>query len=324
MNKMKIKLGIVMDPIGAIHYKKDSSLAMLFEAQNRGHQLFYLEQTDLYIDAQQARGITRELTVRQDSKNWFEFGKQNDIALEQLDVILMRKDPPFNMDYIYTTYILEMAEKAGVLVVNKPAALRDANEKLYALEFPQCIPPTLVSSQADKIKSFVQKHETVILKPLDGMGGSSIFRTSTDDENINVIIETLTQYGQRLIMAQRFIPEISKGDKRILLIDGVPVPYALARIPSKGEVRANLATGGKGEGIELSEHDKWICEQVGSQLREKGLLFVGIDVIGEFLTEINVTSPTCIRELDELFDLNISAILMDRIEEKLQQRSNVA
>jgi glutathione synthase len=217
-----------------------------------------------------------------------------------------------------------MAEKTGVLVVNKPSSLRNANEKLFALQFPQCTPPTLVTSQANKIKNFVSQHETVILKPLGGMGGSSIFRTDKDDQNINVIIETLTQHGKHLIMAQRFIPEISKGDKRILLIDGVPVPYALARIPQKGDVRANLATGGIGEGMPLSEHDKWICEQVGPRLKQEGLLFVGLDVIGDYLTEINVTSPTCIRELDTQFDLNISALLMDRIEEKIEKHSNAA
>lgn len=313
-----------MDPIGSINYKKDSSLAMLFEAQLRGYQLYYFEQADLYLDGPQARALSRELKVNQDSHNWYELGQPADIALEQLDVILMRKDPPFDMDYIFSTYILEMAEKAGVLVVNNPASLRNANEKLFTLEFPQCTPPTLVSSQAEKIKAFVEKHETAILKPLDGMGGSSIFRTDKHDQNINVIIETLTQHGQRIIMAQRFIPEITKGDKRILLIDGVAVPYALARIPSKGEVRANLATGGTGEGIELSERDQWICEQVGPRLREEGLLFVGIDVIGDYLTEVNVTSPTCIRELDSMYNLNISAILMDRIEERIQKQANVA
>jgi len=321
---MKIKLGIVMDPIGSINYKKDSSLAMLLEAQRREYQLHYFEQNDLYLDADMPKGKTRKLSVKQDSNNWYTLSEPEDIVLSELDVILMRKDPPFDMDYIYTTYILEMAEKAGVLVVNNPSSLRNANEKLFALEFPQCIPPTVVTSQAPKIKDFVNQHKTVILKPLGGMGGSSIFRTDKNDQNINVIIETLTQHGKHLIMAQRFIPEISKGDKRILLIDGVPVPYALARIPQKGDVRANLATGGKGEGIPLSEQDKWICDQVGPRLKQEGLLFVGLDVIGDYLTEINVTSPTCIRELDTQFDLNISALLMDRIEEKIEKHSNAA
>jgi glutathione synthase len=321
---MKIKLGIVMDPIGSINYKKDSSLAMLFEAQQREYQLYYLEQNDLYLEADIAKGKAHKLIVKQDSNDWFELYEPDDIALSELDVILMRKDPPFDMDYIYTTYILEMAEKAGVLVVNKPSSLRNANEKLFALEFPQCLPPTLVSSQAEKIKDFVSQHEAVILKPLGGMGGSSIFRTEKNDQNINVIIETLTQHGKRLIMAQRFIPEISEGDKRILLIDGVPVPYALARIPQKGDVRANLATGGKGEGVPLSERDKWICEQVSQRLKQEGLLFVGLDVIGDYLTEINVTSPTCIRELDSQYDMNISALLMDCIEEKIEKQPNAA
>ena len=313
-----------MDPIGSINYKKDSSLAMLFEAQRRDYQLYYFEQNDLYLDGEAARASARKLTVKQDSNYWFELGDAQDMALADLDVILMRKDPPFNMDYIYTTYILELAEKSGVLVVNRAASLRNANEKIFALQFPQCIPPTLVTCQASKIKNFVNEHETVILKPLDGMGGSSIFRTQKDDQNINVIIETLTQHGKRLIMAQRFIPEITYGDKRILMIDGVPVPYALARIPQKGDIRANLATGGRGEGVPLSEHDQWICEQVGPRLREEGLLFVGLDVIGDYLTEVNVTSPTCIRELDTQFNLNISAILMDRIEERIEKQSNAA
>jgi glutathione synthase len=319
---MKIKLGIVMDPIGSINYKKDSSLAMLFEAQNRGYELYYMEQADLYLQGENARATIQRLTVKHDSDCWHTLSDREDIALSELDVILMRKDPPFNMDYIYSTYILELAEKAGVLVVNRPSSLRDANEKLFALEFPQCIPPTLVTSQAIKIREFVAEHDAVILKPLGGMGGSSIFKTDKNDQNINVIIETLTDNGKRLIMAQQFIAEITSGDKRILLIDGNPVPYALARIPQKGDVRANLATGGIGQGIALSEHDLWICEQVAPRLKQEGLLFVGLDVIGDYLTEVNVTSPTCIRELDSQYDINISAQLMDCIEKKLEQHSN--
>ncbi|MGD8785773.1 MAG: glutathione synthase, partial [Thioalkalispiraceae bacterium] len=239
--------------------------------------------------------------------------------LAELDVILMRKDPPFNMDYIYSTYLLEAAEQQGTLIVNKPASLRDCNEKLYTLQFPDCIPPTTVSSSANQLKKFIEQQQDTILKPLDGMGGESIFRVKHDDANLNVIIETLTYKGRRMIMAQRFIPEIVQGDKRILLINGEPVPYALARIPGKGETRGNLAVGGRGEGIELSERDRWICQQVGPRLREIGLLFVGLDVIGDYLTEINVTSPTCIRELDTIFELNISATLMDCIEQLKQQ-----
>jgi len=317
MSRPPIKLGVVMDPIGSIHFKKDSSLAMLLEAQQRGYELHYFEPADLYLSGDEARGVARGLHVQHDPRHWFELGDTQDIPLAQLDVILMRKDPPFDMDYIFSTYILELAQQAGVLVVNRPASLRDWNEKLAALQFPQCIAPTLVSCRYDKLKAFIQQHQDTILKPLDSMGGSSIFRVTAKDPNLNVILETLTRQQQRLIMAQRFIPEISAGDKRILLIDGVPIPYALARIPAQGETRGNLAAGGRGEGVPLSERDHWICEQVGPQLRERGLLFVGLDVIGDYLTEINVTSPTCIRELDSLYKLNISATLLDAIEQQL-------
>lgn len=313
-----IKLGVVMDPIGSINIKKDSSFAMLLEAQRRNYSLFYLEQTDMYFESAQARATVRSLKVEDNAEKWFELGTATDMPLKELDVILMRKDPPFNMDYIYTTYLLEAAEKEGTLIVNRPSALRDCNEKLFALQFPECIPATKVSSSADKLKSFIQEQKDTILKPLDGMGGESIFRVKHNDANLNVIIETLTNKGRRLIMAQRFIPEISKGDKRILLVNGEPVPFALARIPSEGETRGNLAVGGRGEGVELSERDYWICKQVGPRLREMGLLFVGLDVIGDFLTEINVTSPTCIRELDTIYKLNISAKLMDCIEQLKQ------
>ncbi|MEJ2391561.1 MAG: glutathione synthase [Gammaproteobacteria bacterium] len=317
MPRTPVKLGVVMDPIGSIHYKKDSTLAMLVAAQQRGYQLHYLEMSDLYLAGAEARAKVRDLTVQYDPQHWYELGESRDIALSQLDVILMRKDPPFDMDYIFATYILELAEQAGALVVNRAAALRDWNEKLAALQFPQCICPTLVSSRYDTLKTFIQQQQDTILKPLDGMGGASVFRVSANDPNLNVIMETLTHHQQRQIMAQRYLPEISAGDKRILLIDGVPVPYALARIPSQGETRGNLAAGGRGEGVALSERDAWICEQVGPRLREQGLLFVGLDVIGDYLTEINVTSPTCIRELDTQYGLDISAMLLDSIEQRL-------
>lgn len=309
-----MKLGVVMDPIGSINIKKDSTFAMLLEAQRRNIELFYLEQSDMYLEGQQARAQTRPLKVEENPEQWFELGEAEDIPLAELDVILMRKDPPFNMDYIYSTYVLEAAEQAGTLIVNKPSSLRDCNEKLFALQFPDCIPLTKVASTASQLKAFINEHKDTVLKPLDGMGGESIFRVKHNDANLNVIIETLTNKGKRLIMAQRFIPEINKGDKRILLINGEPVPYALARIPAKGETRGNLAAGGRAEGLELSERDRWICQQVGPRLKELGLLFVGIDVIGDYLTEINVTSPTCIRELDTLYGLNISATLMDTIQ----------
>ena len=316
---MTIKLGVLMDPIGSINFKKDSTLAMLLAASERGYELYYMEQADLLVMDNRAHARLAPLIVRADANNWFELGEAQVRPLTELDVILMRKDPPFDMDYIYSTYLLELAEKEGVLVVNRAQSLRDANEKLYTLQFPQCTPPTLISCNKQQLKDFAAQQGDLILKPLDGMGGASIFRVKSDDANINVIIETLTHYGKRLIMAQRFIPEISAGDKRILLIDGEPVPYALARIPSKGETRANLATGGEGVGVELSKRDIWICEQVAPVLRDKGLLFVGIDVIGDYLTEINVTSPTCIRELDRFYDLNISAQLLDRLEVHLKK-----
>lgn len=314
---MSIKLGVIMDPIGSINYKKDSTLAMLLAAQKRGWTLSYMEQADLYLSGGEARGLMRSLQVQADAAQWYTLGNTKPTPLGDVDVILMRKDPPFDMDYIYTTYLLEMAEHADVLVVNKPQSLRDANEKLYTAWFPQCAPPTLVTCRAELIRAFLAEHGDIILKPLDSMGGTSIFRLQQDDLNTGVIIETLTRHGQRQIMAQRFIPEIRDGDKRILLIDGEPVPYALARLPAKGETRANLAVGGRGVGVALSKRDYWICEQVAPVLREKGLLFVGLDVIGDYLTEINVTSPTCIRELDEQYNLDIGSQLMDCIEAKL-------
>lgn len=314
---MSIKLGVIMDPIGSIQYKKDSTLAMLLAAQIRGWTLFYLEQADLYLAEGEARGLMRPLQVEADPTGWYTLGEAVATPLSELDVILMRKDPPFDMDYIYSTYLLEMAESAGVLVVNKPQSLRDANEKLYTAWFPQCTPATLVTCRADLIRAFLAEHGDIILKPLDSMGGTSIFRLQQADLNTGVIIETLTRHGQRQIMAQRFIPEIRDGDKRILLIDGKPIPYALARVPAEGETRANLAVGGRGVGVTLSERDHWICEQVAPVLKQKRLLFVGLDVIGDYLTEINVTSPTCIRELDEQYKLDIGGQLMDSIEAKL-------
>lgn len=314
---MPIRLGVIMDPIGSINFKKDSTLAMLLAAQKKGWTLLYMEQADLYLSKGEAHSLMQPLQVRADANNWYTTGEATPTPLTDLDVILMRKDPPFDMDYIYSTYLLELAENTGVCVVNKPQSLRDANEKLYTAWFPQCTPPTLVTSQADLIRAFLAEHGDIILKPLDTMGGASIFRVQQNDLNTGVIIETLTRLGQRQIMAQRFIPEIRDGDKRILLIDGEPVPYALARIPAKGETRANLAVGGRGVGVALSERDYWICEQVAPTLKDKGLLFVGLDVIGDYLTEINVTSPTCIRELDEQYNLDIGSQLMASIESKL-------
>lgn len=318
---MTLTLAVVMDPIQSINIKKDSTFAMLLEIQARGWRLAYLEQTDLYVQDGKAYGHARDLQVRDDPKDWYELTSAEDRPLSSMDAILMRKDPPFNMEYIYTTYMLERAEAQGVLVINRPSALRDANEKLFTAWFPQCCAPTLVSRQRDRLKAFLDTEKDIVVKPLDGMGGESVFRVRLGDPNTNVILETLTQRDHRTAMAQRFIPEYVQGDKRILLVDGEPIPHALARIPAPGEGRANLATGGTGQGVALTERDRWICAQVGPVMREKGLLFVGLDVIGDYLTEINVTSPTCIRELDAIYNLNISARLMDVIEAKLAHRA---
>jgi glutathione synthase len=314
---MSIKLGVVMDPIETITSKKDTTLAMLLAAQNRGWAIHYMLQSDLYLQEGQCRASVRTLAVQDDEKNWFSYGEQSDIAVGELDVVLMRKDPPFDMDYIYSTYLLEAAARDGALIVNNPQALRDCNEKLFATQFPQCCPPLIVASDNERLKNFHRTHKDVIYKPLDGMGGASIFRVKADDPNLSVVLETLTLGGRQQIMAQKFIPEISNGDKRILMIDGKPVDYALARIPASGESRGNLAAGGNGFAQVLSDRDRWICDQVGAVLKEKGLIFVGLDVIGDYLTEINVTSPTCIREIDRAFDLDIAGELMECIQAKL-------
>lgn len=311
------KLGIVMDPIAGINIKKDSSFAMLLQAQARGYQLYYMEMADLYLLEGEARASCKRLKVEQNNQQWFEFEGQQDIALAELDVILMRKDPPFDTEYIYATYILERAEDAGCLIVNKPQSLRDANEKLYTSWFAQHTPTTLVSRDAARLKAFYQSHGDVILKPLDGMGGASIFRLTPQDANVSVIIETLTQHGSRYAMAQRYIPAIVDGDKRVLVIDGEPVPYCLARIPASGETRGNLAAGGRGEARPLSEADWAIARAVGPTLKAKGLIFVGLDIIGDRLTEINVTSPTCIREIEAAFPISITGLLFDAIERRL-------
>ena len=318
---MTIRLGVVMDPIDSITVYKDSTFAMLLAAQARGWELWYLEQQDLFLRDGEAQGRMRPLRVTDRDRDWFEWsGEARQAPLRDLDVILMRKDPPMGMEYLYSTYLLEQAEAQGTLVVNRCASLRDANEKLYTAWFPQCCAPTLVSRDAGQFRDFLAEQGDIILKPLDAMGGASIFRVRADDPNTSVILETLTDHGQRMAMAQRFLPEIAQGDKRILLVDGEPVPYALARIPAQGETRGNLAAGGRGEGVELSERDRWICQQVGPMLREKGFLFVGLDVIGDHLTEINVTSPTCIRELDGLYGLDIAGQLMDAVQARLTRR----
>ncbi|HKK13955.1 MAG TPA: glutathione synthase [Gammaproteobacteria bacterium] len=311
---MTIALGVVMDPIASIQAYKDSTLAMLLAAQRRGWTLHYMEMGDLFLRDGRAHARTRAMSVGDDPGRWYQWtGEPRVTPLDTLDVLLMRKDPPVDMEYLYATQVLERAEAGGARVVNRPASLRAVNEKLYTAWFPQCCPPTLVARDAGRLRDFLAEHNEIILKPLDAMGGASIFRVAAADPNVNVIIETLTDRGRRYAMAQRYLPEIAAGDKRILLIDGEPVPYALARIPAAGETRGNLAAGGRGEGVALSERDRWICAQVAPALRENGLMFVGLDVIGDYLTEINVTSPTCIRELDQLFGLDIAGQLMDRI-----------
>lgn len=313
-------LGVVMDPIASINTIKDSTFAMLLEAQSRGWPLYYMEMNDLTLVDGNCVATLRALTVVDNTTNWYQLGEPETQPLHSLDVILMRKDPPIDMEYMFATHMLEIAESKGSLIINKPQSLRDANEKLYTAWFPQCTAPSIVTRSQKDILNFLSVQKDIILKPLDSMGGASIFRVQQGDPNTNVIIETLTALQTRYAMVQRFIPEIRDGDKRILMIDGEPVPWALARVPAKGETRGNLAVGGKGVGVALSESDYRICREVAPVLKQKGLMFAGLDVIGDYLTEINVTSPTCIRELDKLYQLNISATLFDAIEAKLQQR----
>lgn len=318
---MTIKLGIVMDPIADINIKKDSSFAMLLQAQSRGYQLFYFEMADLYLSDGKAFGQAKELKVQNEANNHYAFTADVDMPLSDLDVILMRKDPPFDTEFIYATYMLERAEDEGVLIVNKPQSLRDANEKLFTSWFAEFIPPTLVTRSDKLIRHFYDKHQDIILKPLDGMGGSSIFRVKQGDPNVGVIIETLTNHGENYAMIQAFIPDISNGDKRILIVDGEPMPYCLARIPAEGETRGNLAAGGRGEARPLSETDWAIAKAIGPKLKEKGLIFVGLDVIGECVTEINVTSPTCIKEIEAAYDVSITGHLFDAIERRINKEN---
>lgn len=311
-----LKLGIVMDPISAINIKKDSSFAMLLEAQRRGYTLYYMEMNDLYLINGQPRARTSILTVQKDTQHWFDLAEPQDLALSELDAILMRKDPPFDTEYIYATYILERAENEGVLIANKPQSLRDCNEKLFTAWFAELTPETLVTRNKTLIREFRQKHGDIIVKPLDGMGGSSIFRVQKDDPNLSVIIETLTALNTQYCMVQTYLPEIIDGDKRIIIVNGEPVPYCLARIPQKGEVRGNLAAGGYGEVRPLTENDWKIARTVAPVLKQKGLLFVGLDVIGDRLTEINVTSPTGICQIEEARpEISITGMLMDAIEQ---------
>ena len=311
MNK---RLGVVMDPIATITIKKDTTFAILLAAQARGWSIRYFEQSDLYLRDGRACGRARALTVRDDRQDWYSLGEPQDEPLAGLDVLLMRKDPPFDLEYIYTTYLLERAEAEGVRVVNRPQSLRDANEKLFTAWFPQCCPPTLATRDMARLRGFVAEHGDAILKPLDGMGGAGIFRVRAGDANLNVIVETLTERGRRTALAQRFIPEISAGDKRILMIDGEPVPYALARIPAEGETRGNLAAGGRGVAMALTAREREIAGFLAPTLWARGLLIVGLDVIGGHLTEINVTSPTCMVEIAAQQGFDVAGLVIDKLE----------
>ncbi|MFD2168319.1 glutathione synthase [Thalassotalea euphylliae] len=314
---MTIKIGVVMDPISQVKVQKDSSMAMMFEAQRRGYEIHYIEMNDMYLIQGQSRAKTTLLTVFDDTEKWYEFGDTQDIALSELDAILMRKDPPFDTEFIYATYMLERAELEGTLIVNKPQSLRDCNEKLFTAWFPELTAKTLVTRNSQQIRDFHTENKDVIIKPLDGMGGSSIFRIKEGDANIGVIIETLTNHGNQYAMVQEFMPAIKDGDKRILIVDGEVMPYCLARIPAKGETRGNLAAGGSGEPRPLTASDQLIGETIAPELKKRGLIFVGLDVIGDRVTEINVTSPTCIREIEAAFPINIAGKLMDAIEERI-------
>ncbi|MDR5893630.1 glutathione synthase [Halomonas mongoliensis] len=320
MSERALKIGVVMDPIADIAYKKDTTLAMLWAAQDRGASLHYLEQGDLFLRDGRSFGRLRDLTVHRDSAHWYDLGEPEPRPLAELDVILMRKDPPVDAHFLNAVYLLGFAEREGVLVVNPTRALLECNEKLFAQQFPQCCTPTLVACNEAELRAFHAEHQDVIFKPLDGMGGSGIFHVRPDGRNLGAIIETLTERGQRQIMAQRYIPEIVDGDTRILLVDGEPVPYGLARVPMAGETRGNLAAGGTGVSRELTERDHWLIRQVQPMIRDKGLMFVGLDVIGDYITEINVTSPTCVREIDDQRGTDIAGMLLDAIERRLEAR----
>jgi glutathione synthase len=318
MKHKKRRLGVVMDPISGIKPVKDSTLAMLIEAQSRGWELRYMEQADLYALNGTVHAATRPLEVRDDVQDWFTLGEPVTEALGDLDVVLMRKDPPFDMEYIHTTYLLQRIEEAGCLVINQSNSLRDINEKAYTMWLADCCPPTLVTRSQKEIRRFLDHHGVIVVKPLDGMGGRSVFVVRSGDGNGNVIFETITDGEQRFCMAQKYIPEIVEGgDKRILLIDGEPYPRALARIPPPDDNRGNLAVGATAEGRDLTDRDLWICDKVGPILRDRGILLAGLDIIGDYLTEVNITSPTGIRELDRTYDDNISARLFDAIEARL-------
>ena len=310
-----MKLGVVMDPIETINFKKDSTLAMMIEAQRKGHEIIYITPDSLFINSGISYASSNKMEVRNDPSDWFTKEEETIIELSELDSILMRQDPPFNSGYIYNTYVLEMAARQGVNIFNNPRSLRDCNEKVYATEFPQCCTKHLVTSRKDFLTDFVLENKDTVIKPLDGMGGASIFRVKANDPNLNVILETITDHFTEKVMIQEFIPEISEGDKHILIVDGKPMSASIARVPAEGELRGNLAAGASAVAKSLSDRDLWICEEVGPSLVEKGLLLVGLDIIGDYLTEINVTSPTCFKEYKELCDIDVAKIFIESVEE---------
>lgn len=312
-----MKLAVILDPLPTLKIYKDSSYAIMLEAQKRGHEVYVLQQQDLYLRNAQVIARAQALSIAPESKPWFTLVSHDEMALNQFDIVLMRKDPPLDLQYLYTTHLLDLAERSGARVFNRPQALRELNEKLAILNFPEFIAPTLVTSQSSLIRAFLEEHQDIILKPLDGMGGSGIFRVQRNEQNFNVIVESLTQIGTRAIMAQRFIPEIARGDKRILVIAGQPVPYALARIPQGGDPRGNLAAGGKGVVQVLSARDREIAERLGPYLQQAGVFLAGLDIIGDYLTEINVTSPTCLQEISQATECNVAAMVLLALEAEI-------
>ena len=314
-----MKLGVVMDPISSINFKKDSSLSILLEAQAREYELYYMEPTSLFLREKGAQALMKSIVVKDDAQDYYKLSKSKETRLADLDMIIMRQDPPFDSNYIYNTYILESAEREGVKVINKPSSLRDCNEKVFVTEFPQCCTPFLVTSNYLLLREFIEEHDDTVVKPLDGMGGSSIFRVRRRDPNIAVILENITKQGITKIMIQKYISEITEGDKRILMIDGKPMGGAIARVPAEGELRGNLAAGATAVAKSLTSKDKWICEQVSPRLKELGLVLVGLDVIGDYLTEINITSPTCFKEYKNLCDIDVASDLFDSLEGKVSK-----
>ena len=317
---MAQRLGVIMDPIAGIKPKKDTTLALLLAAARHGFELSYMEMADLALVDGRAFAHMRPLTVHDSLEHWYDFGAAVDepmVPLSELDCVLMRKDPPFDMEFVFATYMLERAQGEGTVVVNDPRSIRDSSEKLFTAWFADICPPTLVTRNYRELRNFLNMHGDIVVKPLDGMGGASVFRVTTNDSNASVIFETLTELELRYCMAQRYEPAITDGDKRILVVDGEPVPYALARIPAPGELRGNLAAGGRGVAQALSDSDRAICARVAPELKARGLMFVGLDVIGDRLTEINVTSPTCAREIEAQFDVDIGALLMQAITRRL-------